>query len=129
MTNTLLRDGKSMINEMLIKYVNKALDCLYEKDFHLIKYPALPINNNEFKSNKWFHVGERSIVFRFAHYLDNLISDDEDLRQLNVDCEYNRNGNQPKKLKPDGNGKYPDVILHERGSNEYNTLVIEFKGY
>ena len=43
----------------------------------------------------------------------------------NVDCEYNRNGYGIKQV----NGKYvyPDFILHKRGSNEDNLLIIEFK--
>lgn len=47
----------------------------------------------------------------------------------NVDCEYNRNYNNPKKLKSisDKNGVRPDIIVHKRWNNDNNLLVIEIK--
>ena len=50
---------------------------------------------------------------------------DTNIAGYNVDCEYNRDGYGIKQV--DGNYVYPDFILHKRGSNEDNLLIIEFK--
>ncbi|WP_321801281.1 hypothetical protein [Burkholderia sp. BCC1988] len=73
---------------------------------------------------------ERSITFRFAMYLQRCLPD------WTVDCEYNRDGVDPKKLAylgldPDSEDDeaktvFPDVIVHRRGRRE-NFLVLEFK--
>lgn len=73
---------------------------------------------------------ERSITFRFAMHLQSQLQDWE------VDCEFNRDGVEPKKLGhlelyPDSEDEeaktvFPDVIAHRRGSKE-NFLVVEFK--
>jgi hypothetical protein len=60
-----------------------------------------------------------------------------DLNDLSVDAEYNKRGKDPKTIqnkkienqitpsKP--KGAWPDIILHERGNDNRNKLVIEFK--
>ena len=73
---------------------------------------------------------ERSITHRFAMYLQDL------LPNWHVDCEYNRDGHDPKRVNlptlypcdddTDANTVFPDVIAHHRGKQE-NYLVIEFK--
>lgn len=73
---------------------------------------------------------ERSIAYRFAFYLQ------VRLPNWTVDCEYNRDGVEPKRLgsfdiHPDNEDDeaktvFPDVIVHQRGTSE-NYLVIEFK--
>jgi len=73
---------------------------------------------------------ERSICYRFAMYLQ------EELPTFDVDCEYNRDGIEPKRLAhldlhPDSHDTdaktvFPDVIAHIRGKKE-NYLVMEFK--
>ena len=73
---------------------------------------------------------ERSITFRFAMYLQ------QHVRDWTVDCEYNREGIEPKRLghlelhpdSEDAEAKtvFPDVIVHRRGTRE-NYLVLEFK--
>ena len=73
---------------------------------------------------------ERSITFRFAMYLQSQLTDWE------VDCEFNRDGVEPKRLghlelypdSEDNEAKtvFPDVIAHRRGTKE-NFLVVEFK--
>ena len=98
---------------------------LYTNDSHLIY--NTPIANKTDRDNH--HAGERSIVFRFAHYLQNLISDDIEFKDYNLDCEYNRNGPQTKALPSFPNGTYPDLIIHKRGTNEHNLLIMEFKTY
>ena len=108
--------------------VKKALDILYEKDEHLIFNQPLTEQDNS-ESGLGHHVGERAIVFRFAHYLQCLLSKDQLLSSYDLDCEYNRNGASVKSLESFPNGTYPDVIIHKRGSNDENLLVIEFKTY
>lgn len=91
--------------------VSRALDEVYSNDLYLI-------------ANK---VHERSIVFRFAHYLQSLMNSSPELSLYNLDVEYNRNHHQPKRIRTRQRGAYPDVIVHQRGSNTSNLLMIEFK--
>lgn len=73
---------------------------------------------------------ERSITHRLAIYLQ------EEFPEYDVDCEYNRNGIDPKKLdsfkksvKSDDTNAvsvYPDIIVHHRGTLD-NFIVIEAK--
>ena len=111
--------------KLLDELVEKALDLLYEKDMHLILNKAL----SKCGRDDEHHVGERSIVFRFAHYLQNLMDESGEFEDFNLDCEYNRNGSECKILPSWPNGTYPDVIVHKRGSNDFNLMVIEFKTY
>ena len=88
-------------------------------------------------------VSERAITHKLAEYIQRRIT------FLNVDCEYNRNvtkgKDEPKKvfmlqqeiqdlLKSDQKvedllevSTYPDIIVHQRGVNENNLLIIEVK--
>jgi hypothetical protein len=94
--------------------VSRALALLLQRDSYLLR--------ND--------VNERSIVHRFAMYLQS------ELAHLDVDCEYNRDGVDPKRIEylglhPDyedteAKTVFPDVIAHRRGSDE-NYLVIELK--
>ena len=75
-------------------------------------------------------VNERTITHRLAIYLEECFSD------WNVDCEYNRDRFDTKKLdlfKVRLNSDilklvtvYPDIIVHKRGTKD-NLLVIEVK--
>lgn len=118
------RNTQENIDKLKIM-INSALDELYNKDLHLIiNKPLTDIGKDD-----EHHVGERAIVFRFAHYLQNYIEKDGTFNEFNLDCEYNRNGVSTKKLPSFPNGTFPDVILHKRGSNDNNILVMEFKTY
>lgn len=74
---------------------------------------------------------ERSISFKLASYIEKHVPSG-----WNVDCEYNRDGNDPKYLgieienlqSNDTNGTtvYPDIIIHKRKTRE-NLLIIEIK--
>jgi len=78
---------------------------------------------------------ERSISHKLAEHLQRHFSD------LKVDCEYNRHGNDVKRLQyphtyPKGPIKwddldaktvFPDIVIHKRGTDECNRLVIEIK--
>ncbi len=89
-------------------------------------------------------VYERTITHKLAEYLQILFN------QYNVDCEYNKNvehktGNhdgyktiitlqneiERLNLAQDEESKerlvYPDIIIHKRGNNENNLLIIEVK--
>ena len=91
-----------------------ALDCLLREDAYLLKVDA----------------NERSISHRFGMYFQ------AQLPNYHVDCEYNRDGVEPKRIgfldlstnAEDTEGKtvFPDIIAHVRGTKK-NYLVIEFK--
>lgn len=94
--------------------IAQALDALLELDDHLLRIDA----------------NERSLTHRFGMYLQQL------LPHWHVDCEYNRNGPEPKRIvsgerlvdiaDTDGKTAYPDVIVHVRDTDR-NYLVLEFK--
>ena len=63
---------------------------------------------------------ERAISHQIGCYLKNKFSD------LKVDCEYNRLGDEPK-TSSDGQKIRPDILIHWRGVNAKNILVIEIK--
>lgn len=96
------------------EFVARALDQLFSRDGILLELDA----------------NERSIAYRLAMYLQ------AELPTLNVDCEYNRDGIDPKKIQhlylvpndEDTEAKtvFPDIIAHVRNS-ENNYLVVELK--
>jgi hypothetical protein len=100
----------------LLRLVNEALRGVYEKD------RILP----ETKAN------ERCIVFRFGLYFHALLQDSE-YSKLDFDLEYNRNAenqdspSHTKGTESSPNGVIPDAVLHSRGNNDTNVLVMEFK--
>lgn len=96
------------MEKLLENLIQKSLDDLYANDKYLIEH----------------RVAERDIVHRFAHYFENHMCGTV-ISEYNVDCEYNRNGYEIKQVN--GSYIYPDFIVHKRGSNEDNLLVIEFK--
>lgn len=70
---------------------------------------------------------ERSIAHRLAIYIEHQFP------EWNVDCEYNRDGHDPKEIvagsgdnHEHGSRVFPDVIVHLRGTHR-NLLVIELK--
>lgn len=77
------------------------------------------------------NANERSMTHRIGMYLQTEFPD------FHVDCEFNRDGHDPKELYIgteetnvyDDNAMtvYPDIIIHKRGNNAENLLVIEFK--
>jgi len=98
------------------KRLETALLELRDKDGHLF-------SNN---------VAERSFAARLAIYLQNAFP------EYHVDADYNRLGDIPKKVqlppecegRRDSDGKslaLPDVIVHRRGADGPNLLVVEMK--
>ena len=63
---------------------------------------------------------EISITHKLAEHLQ------RQFRSLKVDCEYNRLGDDQKKLLDDHKVR-PDIIVHQRGRKGSNTLVVEVK--
>lgn len=74
-------------------------------------------------------VNERSITHKMAEYLQ------QEFIGYHVDCEYNRDGHFTKKLKVkniktddiEAQTIYPDIIIHKRGNNDNNFVIIEAK--
>jgi hypothetical protein len=68
------------------------------------------------------HAHERTVTHRLGLYLQQAFP------KLHVDCEYNRQGvgSDPKR---DSRRKrrFPDIVVHRRGNNSMNLLVIEAK--
>jgi hypothetical protein len=74
---------------------------------------------------------ERSITSLIARYLATELPD------YDVDCEYNRDGIDPKKIgyfnlhpneeDTDARTVFPDIIVHHRGKKRGNYLVVEMK--
>ena len=111
--------------EDTLKALNKAIEKVVTKDKYLLLH----------------NLSERTITHKLAEYLQPLFSD------FNVDCEYNRNADNiidQKKLleisedemldiakdkirEDETYSVYPDIIIHNRGNNENNYLVIEVK--
>ena len=96
------------MKELLEELIKKSLDDLYQNDEYLIKH----------------RVAERDITSKFAHYFKNNMRETI-IADYDVDCEYNRDGYGMKNI--DGTLVYPDFILHKRGTNDSNLLIIEFK--
>lgn len=94
----------------------------------IIKAYKLLLKNNRYLLENNLH--ERTLTHKLAEYLQ------LEFPEYNVDCEYNRNGLEPKKLESliedikssDDTGKtvYPDIIIHNRNTND-NFIVIEAK--
>lgn len=101
--------------EDIKKLINVALEKFYKNERDLIE-----INNQENM------VSERCMVFHIGNYMKNKMSTFEKFQWADLDCEYNRNMDDPKMLNDDRRF-IPDLIIHRRRSNENNLLVIEFK--
>ncbi len=113
-------DFTNMDDKEVIEKIRNAYLKLLKNDSYLLK-----VDTNE-----------RSITHRFAIYLEDEFPD------YNVDCEYNRNDTDIKKIKKieliskkyisatdkEGNtvSVYPDIIIHRRGTKD-NFIVIEAK--
>jgi len=104
-----------MTHEQIEAVLNAALDKFFERDEHLLAADT----------------SERSMSHRIAVYLG------EQVHGYDVDCEYNRDGINPKELCLDVEKVssaddeavtvFPDIIVHRRGNNDHNLLVIEMK--
>ena len=103
-----------LLGQKPAEYILQVLNRLMEADQYLLE----------------IDVNERSITHRLAIYLQEIFDD------WHVDCEYNRDGNDPKELyfpsdpgdvaDTDARTVFPDIIIHERGTGN-NYVVIEVK--
>jgi hypothetical protein len=71
-------------------------------------------------------VHERSITHKLAEYLQ------QEFPTYHVDCEYNRHGLDTKVLPRECEERarkfvYPDIVVHIRGNDDRNLLIIEAK--
>ena len=95
--------------------VQTAIESLSANDKHLLEADA----------------SERSLSHMLAVYLVSSFPD------FHVDCEYNRDGFNVKKLmlsercvkddELEAVTVFPDIIIHKRGSQDQNLLVLEMK--
>ncbi len=73
---------------------------------------------------------EQACVARIYYYMQYMINTEDEyarFREYNLDCEYNKNGKHIKETQRCINGTKPDLIIHKRGNNQSNLLVVEFK--
>ena len=101
--------------ELLKTRLKKAIERLMERDRDLLV----------------LNVSERCVSHRLALYLQELFP------ELDVDCEYNRDGPDPKRLKPppvplywdddESKSVFPDILVHRRNNPGRNVLVVEVK--
>jgi hypothetical protein len=70
---------------------------------------------------------------RIAIYLE------QEMLSYDVDCEYNRDGFDVKRLQlascptsadnDEAVTVFPDIIVHRRGNNDHNLLVVEIQSF
>lgn len=107
-----------MSKKEILELIKSSLEKLYEKDQYLIYHG----DNN--------HNSERTAVSRFGFYLDQEVENrNSDSLRYDVDAEYNRNIYDIKRIEIEKEivNVVPDLILHRRGNNKNNMLIIEFK--
>ena len=111
----------------------KSLLNLYKRDTYLIinkpeeTEENLRTEKNSSDEEYKNYVSERSVVFRFGLYLQEELNKSDMLSWYDLDSDINRNLGMKKKIKCRPNGAFPDIIIHKRGSNDYNLLIIECK--
>ena len=90
--------------------VKKALGLVIENDAFLLQ------------CSQDGHVHEQSIAHRLAVYLE------PQFPEYHVDCAYNRHAINSRTLAADEkSGSRPGIIIHARGMDDFNLLVIEIK--
>jgi len=102
------------MKEQINKALNASLDLLLSDDVDIL----------------WLDINERTISHRLAFYLETHFPG------WNVDCEYNRDHEDVKRLNikrrnvmsddTQATTVFPDIIVHRRGTDQ-NLLVIEMK--
>jgi len=69
-------------------------------------------------------INERSLTHRLAFYLEQCGY----FSGYNIDCEYNRHGTKSKRNARD-ELIYPDIVIHIRGDDDHNHLIIQAKKF
>lgn len=90
----------------------RAIDDFYKSDSELAKRGGM----------------EQACVSRIAYYFQRRVNLCAKLKvyNVNVDCEYNKHADDPKRDSTNTLIR-PDLILHNRGGDNNNILVAEFK--
>lgn len=83
--------------------INEALIMLYKRDSYLLENDA----------------HEVTISHKLACYLQDMFE------AFDVDIEFNKNLTDSKRV--DNEIRRPDIIVHKRGTNDFNFIVIEIK--
>ena len=95
----------------ILSVIKHCLDKLYTQDDCL------------FERNDGKGISERCLVFRFAHYLQNVILD----LDLFVDCDFNSSFDKSGKpiKNPDGTytRRFVDIIVHKRDNKPCNNFL------
>ena len=101
--------------EDIKKLVNASLEKFYKNDRDLIEI-----------DNEGDMISEQCMVFHIGSYMKNKMNTLAKFQWADLDCEYNRNMDDPK-MMCSGRRIIPDLVIHRRRSNRNNLLVIEFK--
>lgn len=115
-----------MEKEELKELIERAIKQLLEKDSYLLQHD----------------VNERTITHKLAMYIEDISRNIEGFN-WDIDVEYNRNYDEPKKIglvyecvpntDTEARSVFPDIIIHKRRGNndgeikDNNLLVIEIK--
>ena len=98
--------------KQLFKMLRKAVSYVYENFSKVIEKKGL----------------EQCIVAIIYAKLFQLI-DASQYKALDLNSEYNKNGESVKSTPNFSHGVRPDIILHHMGNNDFNKIAIEFKGW
>ena len=104
-----------MNKEEMSKVMNAVMDLFHENDRGL-----LSINDTDTKLH------EVAISHRIAFYVEIVLGEFLVQNGLKVDIEYNKHG-EDEKRRLDGSKFRPDIVVHIRGADKLNLLVIEVK--
>lgn len=115
----------------LLEILEKSIKQFYKQDSYLI--------------DDTHKVHEQAIVHRIAHYFENIVDAQEPdfYKEYNFDVEYNKNLKGAKeifspcwqcpefkcncKCYVESQESRPDFLIHKRGNNSSNQLIVEFK--
>lgn len=104
--------------------IDYALTEFYLHDNALVQYPKIKEA-----------VSENCMLFRIGWYMHEYVQKDCNFDLLSIDCQYNRNFEHPKSMHRQTFSEIskkikdpiPDLLLHQRGSNDNNLFLIELK--
>lgn len=102
--------------QILIKLLKESVKKCYQNDKSLIDRGGM----------------EQACVARIFYYMQDALYHNPEydfLSSYNLDCEYNKNMNEPQETPRCSKGTRPDLIVHRRQDqpNRDNLLVVEFK--
>jgi len=105
---------------------------------NLLEYAVVRADNEEpqllYLNGKPRRGLERPFAFRVGHHLQNMLCNSPNYSSSNliVDMEYGKNIFGDKVYRTENGESFkaiPDLIFHQRGTNEHNILVVEFTCY